>query len=71
MTGETEGEEKGRGQAPSLGRGCLVNTLFSACIMIGLLAAYKGAFGDLDGMYFPIGLGLLGVGSAGIWREWR
>ncbi|HDR15435.1 MAG TPA: hypothetical protein ENN79_08165 [Desulfobacteraceae bacterium] len=57
--------------APSLKRGCLVNTVFSACVGIGLLLAYKGAFSDLDGIYFPIGLGLLGIGSVVIWREWR
>jgi hypothetical protein len=58
-------------QAPSLARGCLVNTVFSACVGIGLLLAYKAAFSDLDGIYVPIGLGLLLLGSVVIWREWR
>jgi hypothetical protein len=58
-------------KAPSLARGCLINTVFPACIVIGLLVAYKGAFGNLDSIYFPIGLGILGIGSAVIWHEWR
>lgn len=58
-------------ESPSLARGCLINGVFSTCVMAGLFVAYKGAFGDLDGIYFPIGLGLLGIGSAVMWREWR
>jgi hypothetical protein len=58
-------------QSSSLGRGCLVNTVFSACVGIGLLLAYKGAFSDLGRIYLPIGLGLLAIGSVVIWYEWR
>ena len=64
-------KEEDEEEVPSLAKGCLINGVFSACIMIGLLVAYKGAFGDLDGIYFPIGLGLLGLGCVVMWREWR
>ncbi len=55
----------------SLARGCLVNSVLTVCIMAGIFLAYRGAFGDLDGIYFPIGLGMLGVSSAVMWKEWK
>ena len=75
MGDNDEKDVKGRdGQSqssPSLGRGCLVNAVFSACVGIGLLLAYKGAFSDLGRIYLPIGLALLGIGSVVVWREWK
>jgi hypothetical protein len=68
---EGKGRDRQEQQSPSFGRGCLVNAVFSACIGIGLLLAYKGAFSDLGAIYLPIGLGLLGIGSVVIWREWK
>jgi hypothetical protein len=68
---EEKGGDEASQEAPSLGRGCLVNAVFSACVGIGLLMAYKGAFSDWEGIYFPIGLALLGIGSVVIWREWK
>ncbi|MFO8090543.1 MAG: hypothetical protein R6U13_11940 [Desulfatiglandaceae bacterium] len=68
---EKKGRDRQKQQSPSLGRGCLVNSVFSACVGIGLLLAYKGAFSDLGGIYLPIGLGLLAIGSIVIWHEWK